>query len=230
MPGVLSKRSRYSDAAAWLSAWWSNVLARISWSKSPPTIGTWLMAATGGTRRSRSGAINPRRAPACHGRAAAGAGERAEDRLPREPRVRLDRQGIAAQRLVPALDRRREAVAVPLRRQVTLELRDEEPAMREDEHAHRPRRLDEARSGDRLPGRGRMAEAVTASSAWIGARPLACTVLERVFAGFLGRLVVFVLVRKGGLVDGNGAVAVRVLLVRGDQLCEHAGERVDLMP
>ena len=40
-------------------------LASARSSKSPPTIGTELIAATGGTRRSRSGAIRPRRAASC---------------------------------------------------------------------------------------------------------------------------------------------------------------------
>src|SRR5947209_16789843 len=59
-------------------AWWSRVLARISWSKSPPTIGTELMAATGGTRRLRSGAISPRRAASCSGRSSTEAGKTSE--------------------------------------------------------------------------------------------------------------------------------------------------------
>src|SRR5881394_2418472 len=78
MPGVLSNRSRYRPAAAWFSAWWSRVLARISWSKSPPTIGTELIAVTGGTRRSRSGAIRPRRAASCSGRSSTEAGKTSE--------------------------------------------------------------------------------------------------------------------------------------------------------
>ncbi len=60
------------------SAWWSSVFARISWSKSPPTIGTELTAATGGTRRSRSGAMSPRRAASCSGRSSTEAGKTSE--------------------------------------------------------------------------------------------------------------------------------------------------------
>ena len=54
------------------------VLARISWSKSPPTIGTELIAATGGTRRQRSGAMSPRRAASCSGRSSTEAGKTSE--------------------------------------------------------------------------------------------------------------------------------------------------------
>src|SRR5579864_837582 len=61
MPGVSPNRSRYSVAAAMFSASWSRAAARARSSKSPPTIGTELIAATGGTRRQRSGAIRPRR-------------------------------------------------------------------------------------------------------------------------------------------------------------------------
>ena len=55
-----------------------------------------------------------------------------------------------------------EAVAVALGRQVALELRDEQPPVREDQDAERARCLDEACGGDRLPRRRRMAEAVAA--------------------------------------------------------------------
>src|SRR5919201_770540 len=80
--------------------------------------------------------------------------------MTREPRVRLDRQRVRARGLAPALDRVAEAVAVALRLQVAVELRDEQPAVREDEHSERARRLDEAGGGDRLAGGGRMAEAI----------------------------------------------------------------------
>src|SRR5437870_627762 len=180
MPGVLSKRSRYMPAAAWLSAWWSRVLARISWSKSPPTIGTALIAATGGTRRSRSGAMRPRRAASCSGRSSTEAGK---------------------------------------------------ASVRKDQDTQRAGRLDEARGGDRLARRGRVAEAVAADGAWV--------VLHR-FLGELGvldldderRVLVLVLVllllqllccRCMAV-----AVAVRVVpLARGDELGQHPGERVD---
>ena len=75
MPGVSSKRSRYRLAAAWLSALWSSTAASARSSKSPPTIGTELMAATGGTRSERSGAIRPRRAASWSGRSSTEAGK-----------------------------------------------------------------------------------------------------------------------------------------------------------
>ena len=50
-------------------------------------------------------------------------------------------------------------VAVALRREVAVELGDEQAAVREDQDAERARCLDEAGGGDRLAGRGRMAEA-----------------------------------------------------------------------
>src|SRR5207248_1702451 len=91
----------------------------------------------------------------------------------REPRVRLDRQRItAAQRLLAAFDLRRETVAVPLRGQIALELRDEQTAVREDENPERAGRLDEPRGCDRLARRGRMAEAIAPDRARIGAAEL----------------------------------------------------------
>ena len=78
----------------------------------------------------------------------------------REPRVRLDRQRVAAQRLLAALDRRGDPVAVALRLQLAVELRDEQPAVREDQDAERACRLDETGGRDRLARGGRMPEAV----------------------------------------------------------------------
>src|SRR3954451_17906904 len=89
--------------------------------------------------------------------------------MAREPRVRLDRQRIAAQRLRAVLDRRREAVAVTLVGQVTLKLGNEQATVREDEHAEGARRLDEPGSRDRLAGCGRVAEAVAAHCARVRA-------------------------------------------------------------
>src|SRR5207302_7177155 len=90
--------------------------------------------------------------------------------MPGKPRVGLDRERIAtAERFLPALDRRREAVAVPLVGEVALELRDEQPAVCEDEDAECARCFDEARRGDRLSRRGRMTEPVAAYRARIGA-------------------------------------------------------------
>ena len=86
--------------------------------------------------------------------------ERAD--VSREPRVRLDRERVAADRLLPFGDRGRHAVAVALGLQLAVELRDEQAAVREDQHAERARRLDEAGGRDRLAGGGRVAEAVAA--------------------------------------------------------------------
>src|SRR5437764_827756 len=76
------------------------------------------------------------------------AAERAD--VSREPGVRLDRQRVRLERLLARLDRVRVAVAVALRLQVALELRDEQAAVREDEDPERTRSLDEACRGDRL--------------------------------------------------------------------------------
>ena len=51
------------------------------WSKSPPTIGTELIAATGGTRRQRSEAISPRRAASCKRQVVDRGGEDVRDLL-----------------------------------------------------------------------------------------------------------------------------------------------------
>ena len=60
------------------SASWSRAAASARSSKSPPTIGTELIAATGGTRRQRSGAIRPRRAASASGRSSTEAGKTSE--------------------------------------------------------------------------------------------------------------------------------------------------------
>jgi hypothetical protein len=51
---------------------------------------------------------------------------------------------------VALLDDRCQPFAVALGRELAVELGDEQPAVREDEHAHRPRGVDEARRCDRL--------------------------------------------------------------------------------
>src|SRR5258708_35994796 len=79
--------------------------------------------------------------------------------MAREPGVRLDRDGVAAQRLLARFDRRRQPVAVALGLQLAVELGDEQAAVREDEYAERARRLDEARSGDCFARCRRVAEA-----------------------------------------------------------------------
>ena len=148
-----------------------------------------------------------------------------------EPGVGLDRDRIAPQRLLPGLDRVGEAVAVPLRRQVVAELGDEEAAMGEDQDSERASGLDEPGGCDRLPRGGRMPEAIAA----LGARVLTLVLRRQLLVVLvlgLAQLVVLV-----DLLLGLGVpVAVAVLvfecraLIRGDQLGEHPGERVDLMP
>ena len=148
----------------------------------------------------------------------------------REPGVGLDRERVGAQRLVPAYDRVGEPVAVALGRQVTAELVDEQPAVREDQHSEPACAFDEAGGGDRLARCGGMAEAVAACGA-------------RVLAGELGLLellvdepeVLVLLVLRlldeldDGAVRRPVAVLVRASLRRRDQLREHPGERVDLV-
>ena len=77
-----------------------------------------------------------------------------------------------------------------------------------------------------------MPEPVAAHCAGIGACVLTFVfrlVLEHVFGGLLDQLVLFFRLHLGDL--GGGAVPVRpcFLLMRGDQLGEHARERIDLM-
>jgi hypothetical protein len=133
-------------------------------------------------------------------------------------------------RLAAALDRVGQPLAVALGREVAPELVDQQPAVREDQHAEVARRLDEPGGRDRLAGRGRVAEAVAAR----GAEVLA---LE---AGWLGLLVdeldVLVLLvldllheLRDGAVAGAVAVLVRAPLRRRDQLRQHPGEGVDLV-
>ena len=114
--------------------------------------------------------------------------------MAREPGVRLDRDRVVPQRLHAGVDRVGEALGVALGREVARELGDEQAAMGEDQDAEVLGGLDEPGRGDRLAGRGRVAEAVAAR----GARILA---LER------GRLVVEIVVDHAG-------VEVVVLLVQ----------------
>jgi hypothetical protein len=143
----------------------------------------------------------------------------------REPCIRLDRDRVAAQRLLAVLDRRAKPVAVAFRRQVVRELLYEQAAVREDEDAHRPRALDEAGGGDRLAGSGGVAEPEAADSPGI---LLGCGLAFVV----LDLLVLPLLVVFGLLVRVAVGVTVAVLglfLVPRDQLGQHSGERVDLV-
>ena len=124
--------------------------------------------------------------------------------MPREPRVRLDRERVGAQRLLAPLDRVGEPLAVALGRQVAAELVDEQAAVREDQHAEVARRLDEPGGGDRLAGRGGVAEAVAARGAGV-------------LAGEAGLL--------GLLVASLGEVDVLLVLVLLDELRDAAVAR-----
>src|SRR6266849_95565 len=157
MPGVLPKRSRYRLAAAWFSASWSRTLASSCWLKSPPTIGTELIAATGGTRRQRREAIRPRRAASCNGRSSTEAGKTSATCLaiscsvadvPREPRVRLDRDRTRGGQRLVVDDLGREPLAVTLLRELASELVHEQAPVSEDQDTDRAGRLDEAGGGD----------------------------------------------------------------------------------
>ena len=90
--------------------------------------------------------------------------------VPREPCVRLDRDRRRLGRGLALLDDRGQPVAVALGRELAVELGDEQAPVREDEDAHRARRLDEPGGGDRLAGRGRVPEAVAANRAGILSR------------------------------------------------------------
>ncbi len=154
--------------------------------------------------------------------------------VPREPRVRLDRDRVVARGLLAAHDRVGEAIAVALLGEVAVELLHEEATVREDQHAERSRGLDEARGRDRLAGRRRVAEAEAPRRARIGPR---VDVLVGVLVGLAleqAELVLRLLLdRVRDLDDRCVAVAVAVLglaLVRVQELGEHSGERVDLMP
>ena len=107
--------------------------------------------------------------------------------------------------------------------------------MGEDEDAEPACRLDEAGGGDGLPGGRRVAEAVAAD----GPRVRALEAVDLLLLDEAGVVVVvghLLQLRLGcdGAVPVSGPVAVPVLVGRAlggcDQLREHAGERVHLMP
>jgi hypothetical protein len=152
-----------------------------------------------------------------------------------EPGVGLDRQrALRARR--PAFHRVGDPCAVPLGRQVAVELRNEQAPVGQDEDAERPRRLDEPGSGDRLAGRGRMAEAEPPDGAGVLlGRQWLRQLDPAVLGGRCGEIVLLFLDLGVGAVVGNVAVAVAELdvlaVLRGrDQLRQHSGERVDLVP
>ena len=144
----------------------------------------------------------------------------------REPGVGLDRDRIVVRRLLAALDRRDDSVAVALVAELAVELRDEQTAVREDQDADRARGLDEARGCDRLARRGRMAKAEAASRARIGVRGGAVLVRRLDLELFGDRVTVLLGLDLLELLGGDGAVAVRGLqkafLVRRDQLGQHS--------
>jgi hypothetical protein len=79
-----------------------------------------------------------------------------------EPRIRLDRDRVALGGNAVAGDLRRDALAVALVLELSVELGDEQPAVREDQDSVRASRLDETGGGDRLPGGGGVAEPISA--------------------------------------------------------------------
>ena len=150
--------------------------------------------------------------------------------VPREPGVRLDRDRVAAERLLAALDRVGEAVAVALGGQVALELRDEQAAVGEDEDPERARGLDEAGRGDRL-ARTRSGGGSGSGGRRPGPRPAKSSTSSS-SSSTSGRSSSSA---SSASSSADVAVAVPVLLllglalVRGDQLGQHPGERVDLV-
>ena len=107
--------------------------------------------------------------------------------------------------------------------------------MREDEHAHRLRGLDEAGGGDRLPGGRGVAEAEAPDRARVLSRRVGSRRPPPRPSPRPGRAPPRSLPPRPALLELHGvpvAVAVPVLgfvLVPGDQLGEHPGERVDLV-
>src|SRR5581483_4205972 len=153
--------------------------------------------------------------------------------VPREPGVGLDRDRVGARRATVARHLGRDPLAVALLLQLAVELADEQPAVGEDQDADRPRRLDEAGGGDRLPGCRRVAEAVAADGAGVAALGRRVFLLGldlhgvAVFAVLAAVLVLLVLVEVVlRLVDDR----LRLALGGRDQLRQHPGERVDLVP
>jgi hypothetical protein len=145
--------------------------------------------------------------------------------MPREPGIGLDRDRVTRRQRLRVDDLRREARPIAFVGQLAPELVHEQAPVREDEHADRARGLDEAGRGDRLARRGRMAEAIAADGAGVGADVL--RLLDLAFQ----QLVVLVFL----LDDCRLRVAVLAVpvflgaLVGGDQLGEHPGQRVDLV-
>src|SRR5262249_58455489 len=85
----------------------------------------------------------------------------------REPRVGLNGHGCALLRRRALEDRVLEAVAVALGLQLAVELRDEQPAVGQDQDAEGARRLDEAGGRDRLARGGGVTEAIAAARAGV---------------------------------------------------------------
>ena len=141
--------------------------------------------------------------------------------------------GVAvSQRFLAALDSRGEPVAVTLVGEIALELRDEQAAVREDQDAEGARGFHEAGRRDRLARRGRMAEPVAADRTRVRARVVLVLLdlfVENVLGGILRRLVLVVRFSVDDLAAVAVSVRLRFLLVRRDQLGEHAGERIDLV-
>ena len=150
--------------------------------------------------------------------------------VPREPRVRLDRDRVGPKRLPILLDRVGQAVAVPLGGEVAAELVDEQPAVGEDQDAEVSRGLDEPGGGDRLAGRGGVPEAVATRRAGVLAGEAG---LVGLLVGELDLLLVLLFLLVQELRDAAVRAAVAVLLGAalggGDQLGQHPGERVDLV-
>ena len=134
--------------------------------------------------------------------------------------------GFGSGRSLALLDDRRQPVAVALGRELAVELRDEQPAVREDEDAHRARGLDEAGRGDRLPRSRRVAEAVAphGTGVLLGRELLG----ERLLVDDSEVLVLVLDVDRLDLPVSVHRLLVGAL-VRCDQLGEHPGERVDLV-
>jgi hypothetical protein len=153
--------------------------------------------------------------------------------VPGEPRVRLDRDRAVDPGTGVGHDRVGEAVAVALRGEVALELRDEEPAVGEDQDSEVSRCLDEARGCDRLARCGRVPEAEASDGSRIRAGELLFDRLVLDVPGVEVVLALLVGIGIGRRAVRRMAVSVSVLLDRalrrGDELGEHARERVDLV-
>ena len=112
--------------------------------------------------------------------------------------------------------------------ELTVELRNEQAPVGEDEDAHRPGCLDESRGGDRLAGRGRVPEPVAPDRARVlGGRQF---LFERLL---VDDAEVRVLLLEVGRLDVTVRAPVErflgLALVGRDQLGEHPGERVHLV-